>query len=89
MLFNSIDFLFFFPVVLVLGNLLKGKSQRLLLLFASFYFYMAWNKNFIFLILASTFLDYFVALYLDSIPLEKKFGLNDLRHKESHSQPIP
>jgi D-alanyl-lipoteichoic acid acyltransferase DltB (MBOAT superfamily) len=71
MLFNSIDFLFFFPVILVLGNLLKGKSQRLLLLFASFYFYMAWNKNFIFLILASTFLDYFVALYLDSIPLEK------------------
>jgi alginate O-acetyltransferase complex protein AlgI len=71
MLFNSIDFLFFFPIVLILGNLLKERSQKLFLLFASFYFYMAWNRSFIFLILASTFLDYFLALYLDSIPNNK------------------
>ena len=70
MLFNSLEFLFFFPFVLILGNILKGSSQRIFLLFASFYFYMAWNKMFIFLILASTLLDYFVAIYLDSIPME-------------------
>ena len=71
MLFNSIDFLIFFPVILILGNILKGNTQKLLLLFASFYFYMAWNRYFIFLILASTLLDYIVALYLDSTPIEK------------------
>ncbi|NBU97371.1 MAG: MBOAT family protein, partial [Spirochaetia bacterium] len=71
MLFNSIDFLIFFPIILILGNILKGTTQKLLLLFASFYFYMAWNRYFIFLILASTLLDYFVALYLDSTPIEK------------------
>ncbi|MCX7998626.1 MAG: hypothetical protein N3A69_06700, partial [Leptospiraceae bacterium] len=68
MLFNSLEFLIFFPITLILGNILKGTAQRLWLLLASYYFYMAWNKYFIALILASTILDYAIALWLDSIP---------------------
>ncbi|MCB1178552.1 MAG: MBOAT family protein, partial [Leptospiraceae bacterium] len=71
MLFNSIDFLIFFPIVLIMGNILKGIPQRLWLLAASYFFYMAWNKYFIALILASTLLDYFIALWLDKIPEER------------------
>ncbi|MCC6275438.1 MAG: MBOAT family protein [Leptospiraceae bacterium] len=65
MLFNSVHFLGFFVVTIILGNILRNKSQRIFLLFASFYFYMAWNVNFITLLLASTILDYLVALGMD------------------------
>jgi D-alanyl-lipoteichoic acid acyltransferase DltB (MBOAT superfamily) len=71
MLFNSVEFLIFFPITLIIGNILKGFWQRLFLLAASYYFYMAWNKYFIALIVASTLLDYFVALWLEKIPDEK------------------
>jgi alginate O-acetyltransferase complex protein AlgI len=71
MLFNSFEFLIFFPITLLIGNLLKNTSQRVFLLFASYIFYMAWNKYFIFLILISTVLDYFIALWLDSTELKQ------------------
>ncbi|MCZ8155582.1 MAG: MBOAT family protein [Leptospira sp.] len=45
MLFNSFEFLIFFPITLVIGNLLKNKWQRLFFLLASYYFYMAWQPS--------------------------------------------
>lgn len=71
MLFNSVEFVIFFPMVLIVGNILKGTWQKIWLLIASYYFYMAWNKYFISLIIASTLLDYLVGLWLDTIPEEK------------------
>ncbi|MDX1959399.1 MAG: MBOAT family O-acyltransferase [Leptospiraceae bacterium] len=68
MLFNSVEFLIFFPITLIIGNLLKNTAQRIFLLLASYYFYMAWNKYFIALILVSTILDYAIALWLQSLP---------------------
>lgn len=67
MLFNSIHFLIFFFVVLIIGNLLNGKEkyQRLFFLFVSFYFYMVWNVYFVFLLVVSTILDYVVALVME------------------------
>lgn len=64
MLFNSIHFLVFFPIILFLSGLLKKKDHlvRILLLLASLYFYMAWNVHFIYLLLVSIIIDYFVAL---------------------------
>ncbi|MCB1159677.1 MAG: MBOAT family protein, partial [Leptospiraceae bacterium] len=64
MLFNSVEFLIFFFVVIIVGNLLKNKTERIFLLLVSYYFYMSWNPNFIFLIISSTLLDYFVALQI-------------------------
>jgi alginate O-acetyltransferase complex protein AlgI len=70
MLFNSIHFLIFFPCILIAYNLLKDKNQRILLLFASFYFYMVWNTNFVFLLLFSIIVDYIAALQISKYNVE-------------------
>lgn len=45
MLFNSVEFLIFFPITIIIGNLLKSRWQKLFFLFASYYFYMAWQPS--------------------------------------------
>ena len=62
MLFNSIEFLLFLPVVLTLHFLLPHRFRWALLLAASYVFYMAWQPAYALLILASTLVDYTVAL---------------------------
>ena len=62
MLFNSIHFVIFFPIVLFISYWLKDSYRKFFLLFASFYFYMSWNPIFIFLILSSIFIDYFAGI---------------------------
>lgn len=43
MLFNSVQFLIFFFVTIIVGNLLKNRWQKFFFLIASYYFYMAWQ----------------------------------------------
>ncbi|MEM7161991.1 MAG: MBOAT family O-acyltransferase [Bacteroidota bacterium] len=62
MLFNSGHFLIFFPIVLIVYFWAPKKYRWLILLVASYYFYMAWKAIYISLILISTVLDYFVGL---------------------------
>jgi alginate O-acetyltransferase complex protein AlgI len=65
MLFNSIDFAFFLPVVFLLYWFVTNKSlkaQNLLLLFASYFFYACWDWRFLFLLFFSTLLDYYTGL---------------------------
>ncbi len=62
MLFNSVEFLLFFPVVAALHWLLPHRFRWLLLLLASYIFYMAWEPVYAVLILLSTVVDYTVAL---------------------------
>lgn len=62
MLFNSLHFLIFFPVIVAIYFLLPGKYRTILLLFASYYFYMSWKPEYALLIIASTLVDYFAAL---------------------------
>lgn len=64
MLFNSLQYLIFFPLVVVAYFSLSPKWRTLLLLVASYYFYMCWKAEYVVLILGSTVLDYFVALKL-------------------------
>ncbi len=65
MLFNSINFAIFLPIVFLLywygtkGNL---KLQNVLLLGASYFFYACWDYRFLFLLIFSTFLDYYTGL---------------------------
>lgn len=63
--FNSIEFLIFFPVVLVLYWLLPHKLRWVLLLIASYYFYMSWNTELIFLIFGTTFVSYLAAVLIE------------------------
>jgi alginate O-acetyltransferase complex protein AlgI len=67
MLFNSLHFLFFLPIVFGLYWYYKNalKWQNLLLLIASYYFYACWDWRFLFLLFFSTFLDYFTGLKME------------------------
>jgi alginate O-acetyltransferase complex protein AlgI len=58
MLFNSIEFSIFFPVVLIAYYAIPHRGRWALLLVASYYFYMCWIPQYILLLLFSTLIDY-------------------------------
>ena len=60
MLFNSIDFLIFFPIVFVSYWLLPRRAQNVLLLASSYVFYAWWDWRFLGLILFSSGFDYLI-----------------------------
>ena len=67
MVFNSINFLIFFPVVVLIYYIIPHKIRYIWLLLASYYFYMAWNPVFSLLMLASTLISYTGGILLDRI----------------------
>ncbi|MBJ7882686.1 MBOAT family protein [Gelidibacter salicanalis] len=73
MLFNSIEYLVFFPIVFICYWLLQNryKSQNILLLISSYVFYGWWDYRFLSLIIFSSFLDYFVGLKIEEAQGEK------------------
>jgi alginate O-acetyltransferase complex protein AlgI len=64
MLFNSLEFIIFFPIVVALYFALKPKYRWIMLLIASYYFYMCWNYKYIVLIAFSTCIDYVAGILL-------------------------
>jgi alginate O-acetyltransferase complex protein AlgI len=65
LLFNSLAFAIFLPVVFLLYWFFFNKKltqQNILLLIASYYFYGSWDYRFLFLLIFSTFLDYITGL---------------------------
>jgi alginate O-acetyltransferase complex protein AlgI len=67
MLFNSIDFAIFLPIVFILywfGTNKNLKRQNFLIVASSYLFYGWWDWRFLFLILFSSLVDYFVGLGL-------------------------
>lgn len=75
MLFNSTEFLFFFPIVLVVYYILPKKIRKLWLLGTSYYFYMNWNAVYGLLLLGVTLISYLgawgVAVYEDNKKLKQ------------------
>ena len=68
MLFNSIEFAVFLPVVFILYWFVTNKSlkiQNLLLLASSYIFYGWWDYRFLSLIFASTLVDFFIGKALE------------------------
>lgn len=65
MLFNSWQFLVFFPAVALLHFLIPYRFRWILLLAASYYFYAAWRVEYLALVVASTLIDYFAAIWID------------------------
>lgn len=64
MLFNSLDFVVFLPLVFILYWFVTNKSislQNLFLVLASYVFYAWWDYRFLALIALSTIIDYYVA----------------------------
>jgi alginate O-acetyltransferase complex protein AlgI len=80
MLFNSLNFAIFFPVVFLLYWLVANKNltlQNILLLVASYFFYATWDYRFLFLLIFSTLLDYFSGIQIDHAKTkqQRKFWL--------------
>lgn len=67
MLFNSLEFMIFFPIVLVVYYIIPNKIKYMWLLVASYYFYMCWNAKYALLILSSTGLTYVSGLLLEIV----------------------
>ena len=68
MLFNSIDFAVFLPIVFILYWFVTNKNLRLqnfLIVVASYFFYGWWDWRFLSLILFSTLVDYIVGFRLE------------------------
>lgn len=77
MIFNSAEFLLFYPLVLLFYFVLPKKLKWPLLLAASYFFYMIWNPPLIFLILFTTAVSYVSALIIEKTEnkARKKFWL--------------
>ena len=65
MLFNSLDFMIFFPIVVLVYFIIPKKIRYIGLLVASYYFYMCWNAEYALLIGTSTLITYLSGLLLD------------------------
>jgi D-alanyl-lipoteichoic acid acyltransferase DltB (MBOAT superfamily) len=66
MLFNSFQYWIFFLIVVGLFYGVRFRVGKLLLLCASYIFYMWWDPRFIVLILTSTVVDYFLGIWLEA-----------------------
>jgi alginate O-acetyltransferase complex protein AlgI len=80
MLFNSVSFAIFLPIVFILYWSSANRSlrfQNILLLISSYFFYASWDWRFLFLLVFSTSLDYFtgIKIYESLNPKKRLFWL--------------
>lgn len=74
MLFNSIDFVIFFPIVILVHFIMHKRYRYIWLLLASYYFYMCWNAKYALLLFTSTVITYLSGLLLKKV---KKKEVNE------------
>ncbi len=75
MLFNSIEFAIFLPIIFILYWFVAKKNlkiQNTLLVIASYFFYGWWDWRFLSLIIFSSFVDYLVGIGLSKNKTQKK-----------------
>ncbi|MFT4522450.1 MAG: alginate O-acetyltransferase complex protein AlgI [Bacteroidia bacterium] len=68
MLFNSVAFLFFLPLVVILYYAIPHRDRWALLLFASYVFYAWWKVSYLILIIFSTIVDFLLAKRISKTP---------------------
>ena len=82
MLFNSFDFIVFFPIVLFIYFIIPRKIRYIWLLVTSYYFYMCWNARYALLLFTSTVVTYAVALMMrhwkENVLLKKSMVVTSL-----------
>ncbi|MBC7605724.1 MAG: MBOAT family protein [Burkholderiales bacterium] len=74
MLFNSLSFAIFLPIVFALYWFAANRNlklQNILLLVSSYFFYACWDYRFLFLLIFSTLLDYFTGIKMHEAANEK------------------
>lgn len=67
MAFNSLHFLIFFPIVVLIYFMIPQKVRYVWLLISSYYFYMCWNAEYALLILFSTVATYLCGLLIQGV----------------------
>ncbi len=72
MLFNSFTYLVFLPIVVALYWVLPPLARRVLLLVASYLFYMNWMPTYGLLILGLTIVNFYFGIFLDKYHHAKK-----------------
>ncbi len=65
MQFNSVNFMVFFPIVLMVYFIIPKKLREIWLLVASYYFYMSWNPTYAILIAGSTVVTFVSGIIVD------------------------
>lgn len=75
MLFNSLQYLVFLPVVFLLYWIVPHKARVALLLIASYVFYMSWKPMYGLLIAGLTIGNFFLVKLINKQPERKKFWL--------------
>ncbi len=70
MLFNSFEFLVFFPIVVIIYFLIPKKIKYIWLLITSCFFYMCWNPKYIILIATSVLITYLSGIVLDKTKID-------------------
>lgn len=76
MSFNSLDFLLFFPIVVLVYFIIPRKTRWIWLLISSYYFYMSWNPRYAVLIAASTIITYLCGILIEKEQLKHKGNVN-------------
>lgn len=67
MQFNSMEFMLFFPAVLIIYYIIPRKIRCLFLLVASYFFYASWNLKYSVLIGTSTLLTYVCGILIEKM----------------------
>ncbi len=72
MLFNSLAFIVFFILVVIIYFILPYKFRWIFLLASSYYFYGSWNAKYLILIIISTLIDYFAGIMMENEKIKEK-----------------
>src|SRR5271165_4676083 len=72
MLFNTLEFFVFLAIVLVVFYAAPRTLRRVILLIASYVFYLSWNYKFVVLLLGLTVVDYGAAIAIERAPAARK-----------------
>lgn len=93
MLFNSFEFLVFFPIVVGVYFVIPRRARYLWLLVASYAFYMSWNAKYALLLAFSTGVTWASGLSLDAINRTGRFfgraGTEGAGGTEGAKAPLP
>ena len=72
MLFNSLSYLLFFPIICILYWCISSQYRNTILLIASYYFYMSWEPTYAILIIITSLSTWGCALLIDNNEKQKK-----------------
>lgn len=72
MLFNSIGYLFFLPVIVLLYYVIPFRWRWAVLLAASYFFYLLWRIEFVLVLITATLVSYFTAFQMGKLPGKKQ-----------------